>query len=121
MNCFFNRKEPQIALVVFDETGFNYNLSESDLLLPIMWYQNSKQPVIGAWLSLTSHAARPVAWRPTSNNMNWPAREDYIVYQLRARRVLLYYSTMFYWEPEGSYHCTTSMVIAPIWFSTEHC
>ena len=28
---------------------------------------------------------------------------------------------MFRWEPEGRYRCTKSMVIAPFWFSTEHC
>ena len=29
-------------------------------------------------------------------------------------------STMFRWEPEGGYHCTKSMAIAPLWFSMEH-
>ena len=29
-------------------------------------------------------------------------------------------STMFCWEPEGRYHCTEFMAIAPFWFSTEH-
>ena len=27
---------------------------------------------------------------------------------------------MLRWEPEGRYRCTTSMVIAPFWFSKEH-
>ena len=27
---------------------------------------------------------------------------------------------MFCWEPEGCYHCTKSVVIAPFWFSMEH-
>ena len=31
------------------------------------------------------------------------------------------YSMMSRWEPEGCYHCTKSMVMAPFWFSTEHC
>ena len=31
-----------------------------------------------------------------------------------------HYSTIFWWEPEGCYGCTKSMVIAPFWFSTEH-
>ena len=30
------------------------------------------------------------------------------------------YSTMFCWEPEGSYRCVTSMAKAPFWFSMEH-
>ena len=30
------------------------------------------------------------------------------------------YSTMSHWEPEGLYHCTQSMALAPFWFSTEH-
>ena len=35
-----------------------------------------------------------------------------------------HYSTIFRWEPEERYRCaksTVCMVIAPFWFSTEHC
>ena len=30
------------------------------------------------------------------------------------------YSKMFHCEPEGLYHCTMSMAIAPFWFSMDH-
>ena len=30
------------------------------------------------------------------------------------------YSNKFCWKPEGHYHCTKFMVIAPFWFSMEH-
>ena len=46
--------------------------------------------------------------RKKLNIVNWEPEEHY------------HYSTMFYREPEGCYHCTMSTVIAPFCFSTEH-
>ena len=69
------------------------------------------KPWIPNWYSkhLSALGNRKEDFRALPHIVSWEAERHY-----------QYLSIMFCWEPERCFRCTKSVVIGPLWFSTEH-